>query len=624
MATNETIIKLAQKLIGVIDQITTLAADGHPPKDISDYNTKMARLGGEVNALAFNCGLANEAEPPYDSGMLSWSVSRTVKYAAVALGGIEKLFPEIARLYTLRAKAKLLVEKGSVKQESEHNANTFRQKAIELFEQVIGELEDWEKKYLPDNPQAGKIELLDIVNDRQLKSVVSRIEWNHHQPEADKVKAECTKILQWFRTGDGVLSQNLEDNPFVANEKGFSLKLTSLLRDIAEMVREGLETEKPAEPDGGNSIFSDLVTEVFCLKPNDEKIKVLLTVTLKLNTILKQCFQDHLTSKAKFLMMGYQQSMRRPVKELVDSLRLSGSNNCEVAAKIIEEDSTKIWEVPLEANMGLPELLNMQNLVGDFILSLNKIQNDYTQKPAGTEQGCLQEIIKVIKNWQKSEKTDKDLGFAKSSLPPIAKTYDILCRCRSQCGAKTANIISWLGIAATNNSGYYPAFLDAFAEPEVIADIESWLRKPTETGQDVNKARKKKRPTAAEMKIRNKAVTMAAAELQAKYGRLPSVDEIMNETELTTDQIYATAPYKEGKIAKKSAKLTTESTGGSVTGSEQFGEKSVEHSRANKLSETEQLERDRLIDESVADDAKDEKQHKHYLHNKKRIDAERH
>jgi hypothetical protein len=139
---------------------------------------------------------------------------------------------------------------------------------------------------------------------------------------------------------------------------------------------------------------------------------------------------------------------------------------------------------------------------------------------------------------------------------------------------------------------------------------------------DLSKGRKKKRPTAAEMENRNRVVTMAAAEIRAKYDRLATVWEIMEKTKLTADQIYATAPYKEGRIAKRSAKLTTDITGRSVTASEQFGGKSVEHSRANRLSKSDQLERDNLIDESTANDARDEKQYKRYLRNKKRIDAE--
>ncbi|MHA2043539.1 MAG: hypothetical protein ACYSWZ_00360 [Planctomycetota bacterium] len=139
---------------------------------------------------------------------------------------------------------------------------------------------------------------------------------------------------------------------------------------------------------------------------------------------------------------------------------------------------------------------------------------------------------------------------------------------------------------------------------------------------DVSRGRKKRRPTAAEMENRNRAVTMAAVEIKGDYGRLPSVSEIIDKTELTAEQIYATVPYKEGKIARRSAKLTTESTGSSVTESEQFGGKSIEHSRADRLSKSEQLERDQLIDESKADDANDEKQYKRYLRNKNKIDTE--
>jgi hypothetical protein len=139
----------------------------------------------------------------------------------------------------------------------------------------------------------------------------------------------------------------------------------------------------------------------------------------------------------------------------------------------------------------------------------------------------------------------------------------------------------------------------------------------------ISNDKKKKRPTKADMDNRNSAVLVAAVEIEAKYGRLPTVSEIMEKTKLTADQIYATAPYQENKIAKKSAKLTTEMTGSSVTASEQFGKKSIEGSRTNRLSETEQLERDQLIDESMADNARDEKQHKQSLRNKKRIDAEK-
>lgn len=132
------------------------------------------------------------------------------------------------------------------------------------------------------------------------------------------------------------------------------------------------------------------------------------------------------------------------------------------------------------------------------------------------------------------------------------------------------------------------------------------------------KASKKNRPTATEMENRNRTVAMSANEVQTKYGRLATVSEIMEKTKLTANQIYATASYKEGKIAKTSTKLTAEMTGSSIASSEQFGKNSIEHSRANRLSKSDQLERDRLIDESMADDAIDEKQHKHYLHNKKR------
>jgi len=125
----------------------------------------------------------------------------------------------------------------------------------------------------------------------------------------------------------------------------------------------------------------------------------------------------------------------------------------------------------------------------------------------------------------------------------------------------------------------------------------------TKLPEIVSKKDKKRRPTAAEMENRNRAVAMAAAEVQAKYDRLATVSEIIEETKLTAEQIYATTPYREGKIAKKSAKLTTEMTGSSVTETEYFGNKSIEHSRATRRTKSDQTELDALIDEQEKDNS---------------------
>ncbi len=95
---------------------------------------------------------------------------------------------------------------------------------------------------------------------------------------------------------------------------------------------------------------------------------------------------------------------------------------------------------------------------------------------ARAEQGSLQEIVEVLKNfWE-----DKDFEVAKSALPPIAKTYDILCRSKLQCGAKTTDVISWLGSGVNDGTGYRRALLDEFACPEVVADFEKWQEKIAE------------------------------------------------------------------------------------------------------------------------------------------------
>ena len=107
-----------------------------------------------------------------------------------------------------------------------------------------------------------------------------------------------------------------------------------------------------------------------------------------------------------------------------------------------------------------------------------------SKSPTETEQESFQKIIEALKNfWE-----DKDFEAAKSTLPPAVKTYDILCRFEGQRGAKTTNAIRWLGEAANNGSGYCPALLDYFANPEVIADLEKWQEKPAEKANKQDKA----------------------------------------------------------------------------------------------------------------------------------------
>ena len=114
--------KLAQKLIEVIDRVVELAKEVYSCEDKFAYNTEIEQLCGEINALAVECGLANEADLPCSSGMFSWRPSLVMRQASVVMGGFEKAFPEIGQLYTLRAKAKLLAESES--QESEEPAET--------------------------------------------------------------------------------------------------------------------------------------------------------------------------------------------------------------------------------------------------------------------------------------------------------------------------------------------------------------------------------------------------------------------------------------------------------------------------------------------------------------------
>ncbi len=114
---------------------------------------------------------------------------------------------------------------------------------------VIDELKGWEEKYLPDMVETGKLELVEIIYNTTFEKVIGRLQWLGHQQEVEEIKAECTKILQWFHSDTGILSQELDNNPFVANleKKDISLKLTGKLEDISKNLKKDSLSEKQVE-----------------------------------------------------------------------------------------------------------------------------------------------------------------------------------------------------------------------------------------------------------------------------------------------------------------------------------------------------------------------------------------
>lgn len=149
------------------------------------------------------------------------------------------------------------------------------------------------------------------------------------------------------------------------------------------------------------------------------------------------------------------------------------------------------WQSALEQEPELRDrLLSEEQKEGTFGCFLKEALLTKPPPDETEEQENLHKILEVLKNWQKSEKKDKDFKEAKSSLPPIAKTYEILCRYRGQCGAKTTDLIKWLGSASNNRSGYYPALLNNFASLEVITDLENWLEKSEYTRREQKDTKK--------------------------------------------------------------------------------------------------------------------------------------
>ncbi len=86
----------------------------------------------------------------------------------------------------------------------------------------------------------------------------------------------------------------------------------------------------------------------------------------------------------------------------------------------------------------------------------------------------LYDVIESLRHYKKSQNI--------SALPPIQQVYDTLCKHREKCGAKTTDTIDWLGSAARDNSGYYPALLQELTSDEVMAYIEEWNQKSQTNG----------------------------------------------------------------------------------------------------------------------------------------------
>ena len=195
----------------------------------------------------------------------------------------------------------------------------------------------------------------------------------------------------------------------------------------------------------------------------------------------------------------------------------------------------------------------------------------------GGEYKCIK-LIKHYKNKRDSIKTPYDpdkssilqhklskaqRDYIQPTLPPLQKKLDLYLTPRwpeilhlSTPGSRLKQEIEQYFIKQTISSALNNILIAK--KTNVVNEFERIKAKleyqQAKTGQKAKAVRKKKqknRPTKAEMTTRNSAVLIAAIKLEKTYGRLPSVGEIVRETSYTADQIYATAPYNEGKNRKK-------------------------------------------------------------------------
>ncbi len=234
-----------------------------------------------------------------------------------------------------------------------------------------------------------------------------------------------------------------------------------------------------------------------------------------------------------------------------------------------------------EGSVIFPNLLNAIGIIEFVMLLGESLQGDFyyclhycvASTPEEADEWFGKGSAKSYK--KESELTIDDYEKAFDCVTEFLETIE-----KGQCSAK-------LRESAWAISG----FCKLKTDPEKYEEIKTKI------------AKRKNRPTAADMARRNKAVAYSAGEIKAKHGRLATVDEIIEATKYNRSEIYATTAYKEGKIAKASAKLTIESTGSSVAPSEQFEEKSIEHSRSDRQSNSDKAELDALIDQQEKDDS---------------------
>ena len=130
----------------------------------------------------------------------------------------------------------------------------------------------------------------------------------------------------------------------------------------------------------------------------------------------------------------------------------------------------------------------------------------------------LSDVIKALKRYKKSRNI--------SEMPPIQQVYDILCRNKGQCGAKTTDAINWLGEASRDGRGYYFALLDVFTSDEVLGEITDWETQIKE-----------------EMKTQRKDGQGGDGEAEDKEQTTPDITRV--KAEPTCDQVFISYSHKD-------------------------------------------------------------------------------
>lgn len=261
------------------------------------------------------------------------------------------------------------------------------------------------------------------------------------------------------------------------------------------------------------------------------------------------------------------------------------------------EQTQQILNKIIERIKGLEfsEMLATPDENNDFADKEKIIVSDIKTERVEEEKAAEQEDIEAIEEGKKAERLQRDCEYIRGFCRLIIKYK----KDNREAVDTAKKALEWLCKIERGEYSLWRELQDSLFILMVSLQYDNADKKVKEK----KSTKSKNRPKQAEMNKRNMTVALFASNFISEHDRLPNVDEIIAITKFTRNQIYATDAYKDGKIAKNSAKVATEMIGRSVHETEQFTNTSETHSRVEKRCRSEQA----VIDALISDQKKDYK-----------------